>query len=132
MRSPLIHRVARHVDHVECVIPHVQRHTLLERDHRRVGTIACEELRFVRTERCHTRNVFLHVRREDALAYTFVRDHRHVEERVAGPMITVRFGIDDVAQIAARRAISVLSFSASLGLCGLSIMTMPSFVVTKP
>src|SRR5262249_11077272 len=31
-----------------------------------------------------------------------------------------------------RLAISAFSFSASLGLCGLSIMTMPSDVVTKP
>ena len=60
-----------------------------------------------------------------------MRDYRHIEVRIAGPVVAVRFGVDDVAQLAVFGDLG-LNFTASLGLCGVSISTTPSLVVTKP
>ena len=97
----LIRGVSRHVDHLKGVIAHVQGHAVLESDNRCVGAIARKQRRLLRPEGGYARHVRLHIGIEDARAHTLMSNHRHIEKRVAGPMVAMRLSVDDVAQLAA-------------------------------
>ena len=52
------------------------------------------------SESSNAHHVLFHVGVEDALPHTLVGDDRGVEECVAGPMVAVGLGVDDVAKFA--------------------------------
>ena len=94
----LVQRVARHVDHLEGVVAYVQGHRVLEGDDRRVGLVALQQRRLLRAEGTDAGGVLGHVGVQDAGADALVGDNRRVEEGVAGPVVAVGLGVDDVAQ----------------------------------
>ena len=86
------------MDHLEGVVADPQGHAVLERKHRRVGPVAFQQGRLLRSEGADSGSVFAHVSVQDASTDALVGDDRSIEEGVAGPVVAVGFGVDYVTQ----------------------------------
>ena len=94
----LIEGVAGHVNHLEGVVADVHGHGVAEGDHWKIGSVIFQQRRLVRPECADSGGMLGHVSVQHAGADPFVGDDGGVEEGVAGPMVAVGLGIDDVAE----------------------------------
>ena len=96
----LVKGVAWHVNHLEGVVTDVQGHAVAKGYDRSVRRVVLQQGRLVRTHTGHPGNVLFQVGIQDPLTDTLVSDDRHVEVGIAGPVVAVGFGVDDVEQFA--------------------------------
>ena len=93
--------MARHVDHLEGVIAHVQSHAVLKGNDRSIGRVPFQELGFLRPKGGHAGDMRWDICGEDAGPHAFVRDDGHIKKGVAGPVVTMGFCVNDVAELPA-------------------------------
>jgi len=98
MTAGLIGRMSGHVDHAERVITDVQGHFTSESDHRHVRFVIFQQIRLVWSKGRDARNMCSQIGAEDSRSDALLRNYRNVKKRVAGPVVAVRLGVDDITE----------------------------------
>ncbi len=81
------------------MVTHVHGHAVLEGDHRRVGSVTLQQFGLLGSKRRHAGHVLFHVGIEDASSHPFMGNDRGIKIRITRPMVTMGFGVDNVAQL---------------------------------